>query len=265
MLLLSMAAALAITKPDVASGFATRAFTAPSGLVGPVAGLRPGYAISARMPRCDWAHFLGRMSVRQQAGNLGSTTSLTGLGVGGSAVPPKQAITGTRMMTTASMPIGISMERLTNQYVLLSMATICLLWITTSSQAGLEPLFVNGILAPFLKNVPIAIACFGSADIVTQAVGAARNSAGAKLRWDKRQTLAACCVGVVLNAFGLTVWLHYLNELIPMAAIALPGLEGVMNLLIKAFTHRSEPFPANFLPLRGLSYFRAKFISISHL
>jgi len=125
------------------------------------------------------------------------------------------------------------------QFVLIASAVLSYALVATAAPVSLMALFDQGILLPFVDNLTPAALCFGGADVVTQLVSSREEQkrAGTAIRVDAWRSLSASLVGILCNAIGLTVWLHFLNPCLPSSSVG--GLaRGKLPLLVaKTMTH----------------------------
>jgi len=125
-----------------------------------------------------------------------------------------------------------------SQFVLIASAVLSYALVATIAPVTLMALFDDGFLLPFVNNLTPAALCFGGADVVTQLVSSReeQKKTGSALRVDAWRSLSASMIGVLCNAIGLTVWLHFLNTCLPASACGLS--RGKLPLLvIKTMTH----------------------------
>mmetsp|Transcript_12470 Transcript_12470/g.30575 ORF Transcript_12470/g.30575 Transcript_12470/m.30575 type:complete len:350 (+) Transcript_12470:187-1236(+) len=136
-------------------------------------------------------------------------------------------------LQSAALPAGVPATPgprcLSQSKRLLFAALATYVVLVVLAPTGLSQLLARGLVSPFASNVPMAVACFGGADVATQAIS------GAGL--DLKRAFSACAIGVLCNAIGLVVWLHWLDALIPKATIGLAGTRAFGNLACKTITH----------------------------
>jgi hypothetical protein len=84
------------------------------------------------------------------------------------------------------------------------------------------------------SQVPVAVACFGSADVFSQGM---RFSTDKSRPFNYRQTFAACIVGIMCSAIGNGIWLFFLDQLIPRFLVDFHRPYWFLYLWGKAMTH----------------------------
>lgn len=122
------------------------------------------------------------------------------------------------------------------QNLFLTASTLTYAVIIANSPEGVSGIFTKEIPEAFIRNLPAAIICFGGADILTQQIERSMGLAQTE-SLDVRRVLSATAVGIVCNAFGLAVWLHYLGELFPVETINVNSVEGWTHLVEKSLMH----------------------------
>mmetsp|Transcript_28660 Transcript_28660/g.55934 ORF Transcript_28660/g.55934 Transcript_28660/m.55934 type:complete len:386 (-) Transcript_28660:346-1503(-) len=152
---------------------------------------------------------------------------------------------GVELGRTASLtlhrPVDVVAPVATKQMVLIVSATLSYMFIATFAPVTLMALFDNGIFLPFLQNITPAALCFGGADVVTQLVTLREDhkrsgGLGFPFHFDAWRSASASFTGILCNAIGLTVWLHFLNTCLPHSCVGLKGTK--LGLLVaKTMTH----------------------------